>query len=581
MSEQDEFPEHSPVGGAESAPDPLLDRVLVGKFRLEKLLGVGAMGRVYRAEHLSLSQKIAVKVLHEHLTGDESLARRFHREAKSAFTLNHPNSITIMDFGQDDDLLYIAMELLEGRSLHDVIHEDGPLDLERTVRILDQVCLALDEAHHQKIVHRDLKPENIMVQHRRGEPDFVKVCDFGIAKVQDASGESAITMAGMVCGTPEYMSPEQARGEPLDGRSDLYSLAVILYQMVTARLPFTAETALGCVTKHLTEQPPKPSDLRPDLDIPPILEELILRGLAKDPDQRPPSVAAFRQELTRLAERVGRGETDAPASAAPATGDTAPAAGEAPEVAARRTGGARWALPAGLGILGILAVAAVAWLVLGRGAGSDRTGSARRAGAAQASGRTADVGGPASGAALDAVPAPSATDAAAAVADAAGDAPDDAPDSRLAVAAAAAAPASRRHHVARRAPPRLRRRQIRRRRARARRVRPRRGAPRDRHRERLRERPRERPPASGFDGEYRAARAAWSSGAYATALKHFRAALRKKPSHAPSLKYVAQCYLRLGRPCAALRWFKRYQRLRPGDFFVKQHVKTLSAKCGG
>jgi serine/threonine-protein kinase len=350
MPEQDDFPESPAVGGADTEPDPLLDRVLVGKFRLERLLGVGAMGRVYRAEHLSLTQKIAVKVLHQHLTGDESLARRFHREAKSAFTLNHPNSITIMDFGQDDDgLLYIAMELLEGRSLHDVIHEDGPLALERTVRILDQVCLALDEAHHQKIVHRDLKPENIMIQHRRGEPDFVKVCDFGIAKVQDASGESAITMAGMVCGTPEYMSPEQARGEPLDGRSDLYSLAVILYQMVTARLPFTAETALGCVTKHLTEQPPRPSELRPDLDIPPILEEFILRGLAKDPDQRPPSVAAFHEELAEIAHRVGRGETDAPVGAAPATGDTAPAQTEAPEAAPpRRTGGARWALPAAL-----------------------------------------------------------------------------------------------------------------------------------------------------------------------------------------------------------------------------------------
>jgi serine/threonine-protein kinase len=276
-------------------------RVIAGNFRVERLLGEGAMGQVYLAEQLSLGKKVAIKVLHRHLARDPALAKRFQREAKSASQLNHTNSIQIIDFGQDaDGALFIAMELLDGRDLGKLIRTDFPLPLARVVRIMGQVFGALDEAHVHGVIHRDLKPENVMVTDRRGEPDFVKVCDFGIAKIQDPKSdapESMVTMAGVVCGTPEYMSPEQARGETLDGRTDLYSAAVMLYQMATGELPFTAGSALGVVTKHLTDAPAPPRRRRPDLAIHPAFEALILRGLEKDRARRPASALDFKREL--------------------------------------------------------------------------------------------------------------------------------------------------------------------------------------------------------------------------------------------------------------------------------------------
>src|SRR5215831_5501428 len=219
--------------------DPLPGRVIAGNFRIDKLIGSGAMGNVYKAEQLSLSKPVALKVLHAHLMSDEKLVMRFKREAKSASLLNHPNSIQIIDSGQDQDgTLYIAMELLAGRDLAQVLRDEFPLPLPRILRIMSQVLEALDEAHAQGIVHRDLKPSNIMLIERRGEKDFVKVCDFGIAKAitsdgKDEDRQAMLTIQGLVCGTPEYMAPEQARSEPIDGRVDLYAAAVILYQLVT------------------------------------------------------------------------------------------------------------------------------------------------------------------------------------------------------------------------------------------------------------------------------------------------------------------------------------------------------------
>ncbi len=233
-----------------SPQDPYLGRKLDDKYMIEELLGVGGMGRVYRAVQLSLEKKICVKVLRTGATEDETLARRFHREARAASRLNHPNSISVIDFGQTaaDGSLYMAMEFIPGRDLGKIIREDFPLGEQRVVHIMDQVLSALADAHAADIVHRDLKPENIMVTDLRGTKDFVKVLDFGIAKIQETSQDPGLTQAGMVCGTPEYMSPEQARGEPLDARSDLYAAGVILYQMITGRLPFQAPTAMGIVT---------------------------------------------------------------------------------------------------------------------------------------------------------------------------------------------------------------------------------------------------------------------------------------------------------------------------------------------
>ena len=282
--------------------DPFPGRVVAGNFRIDKLIGAGAMGNVYKAEQLSLGKAVAIKILHQHLMGDDKLVARFKREAKSASLLNHPNSIQIIDSGEDrDGTLYIAMELLEGRDLAQVIRDDFPLPLPRVVRIMSQVLAALDEAHAQGVIHRDLKPSNIMLISRRDQKDFVKVCDFGIAKATLAGGEedraAMLTIQGLVCGTPEYMSPEQARAEPLDGRADLYSAAVILYQLLTGDIPFRAESPMGIVSRHLMETPRPPSQIRPDLQIPRLTDDVVLRGMEKNRDLRFPTAIAFRDAL--------------------------------------------------------------------------------------------------------------------------------------------------------------------------------------------------------------------------------------------------------------------------------------------
>ncbi len=286
--------------------DPLLGRAVADNFRVDSLIGSGAMGNVYRAQQLSLGKAVAIKVLHHHLMGDDKLVARFKREAKSASMLNHPNSIQIIDSGQDrDGTLYIAMELLAGRDLAQVIRDEFPLPLPRVVRILSQVLSALEEAHARGVIHRDLKPSNIMLTARRDERDFVKVCDFGIAKATLEEGKeddraAMLTIQGLVCGTPEYMSPEQARAETIDGRADLYSVAVILYQMVTGDIPFRADSPVAIVSRHLVEPPLPPSRRRPDLHLPKIVDDIVLRGLEKDRELRFPTAAAFREVLEGL-----------------------------------------------------------------------------------------------------------------------------------------------------------------------------------------------------------------------------------------------------------------------------------------
>jgi serine/threonine-protein kinase len=299
--------------------DPMPGRVIGGNFRIDKLIGAGAMGNVYKALQVSLNKPVAVKILHFHLHRDERLVARFKREAKSASLLNHPNSIQIIDSGEDSDgTLYIAMELLTGRDLAQVIRDDFPLPLLRIGRIMSQVLNALDEAHAQGVIHRDLKPSNIMLIERRGEKDFVKVCDYGIAKATLGDGEddrsAMLTVQGLVCGTPEYMSPEQARAEPLDGRADLYSAAVILYQLVTGDIPFRAETAMGIISRHLAEPPEPPSRRRRDLNIPAAVDQIVLRGLEKDRELRFDNAIAFRDAIDTMLNLMGAAHTPLPPS---------------------------------------------------------------------------------------------------------------------------------------------------------------------------------------------------------------------------------------------------------------------------
>ncbi len=282
------------------AEDAYTGRIIAGKYRVEALIGEGGMGKVFRATQLSLDKTIVLKVLRQSLLSDARTVARFQREAKAASRLNHPNSIGVLDFGQGDDgSLYIAMEHVSGVDLHQLLSTEGPLPERRIVRIVSQVLSALADAHAAGVIHRDLKPENIMVEQRRGEPDFVKVLDFGIAKIQESDGSEsqALTRAGFVCGTPEYMSPEQARGGALDPRSDLYAVGVLCYQCATNMLPFEADSAVALATMHLTTSPTPPRARRPDAPIGDAMEALILRAMSKDPNDRPQSAEEFRADL--------------------------------------------------------------------------------------------------------------------------------------------------------------------------------------------------------------------------------------------------------------------------------------------
>jgi len=298
-----------------SAEDPFLGEVIAGNFLILESIGTGAMGRVYKAKQLSLDKEVAIKVLHGHLTNDPNVAKRFHREARAASKLSHPNSLQIIDFGQTDEgTLFIAMELVGGKDLGKTLAEEFPFSLARIAQLVGQVCSALEDAHGAGVIHRDLKPENILVTRKGGE-DFVKVCDFGIAKIQDPKGDdpdAAITMAGVVCGTPEYMSPEQARGEKLDPRSDVYAVGVILYQLATGAVPFSADSALGVVTKHLTEAPVPPRHRRPDLGIHSGLEAIVMKALSKDRQGRHGSIAELKKELDTLVRLAGDRAHQAP-----------------------------------------------------------------------------------------------------------------------------------------------------------------------------------------------------------------------------------------------------------------------------
>ena len=291
------------VDEAKDAENGMVGRTLAGKFLIKAEIGAGAMGKIYKAEQINLGRDASIKVLHPHLMGDPTLSKRFHREARAASRLKHPNCINVLDFGitDDDNVHYIAMDFLDGRDLAHVIRDEFPLEPLRIVHFGDQICAALDEAHAAGIIHRDLKPENVFVEDRRQAKDYVTVLDFGIAKIKDRDGsapETFATMAGVVCGTPEYMSPEQARGDTLDARSDLYALGVILFHMVTGKLPFTGDTPIGIVTKHLTEPPPDIRELNPTCHDE--LVDLTTRLLSKDKELRPASAMAVKRELDRF-----------------------------------------------------------------------------------------------------------------------------------------------------------------------------------------------------------------------------------------------------------------------------------------
>jgi serine/threonine-protein kinase len=307
-------------------PDPLIGQVIGGRYRVTGVLGEGGMGKVYVGEQQmgSTVRKVAIKTLHHHLSTDPSVLQRFHRECGTVAQLEHPNTIKFFDFGATaDGTLYIAMEFVAGKSLSDVIAQQGPLAPERVNKIMRQVCGALDEAHLQGIIHRDLKPDNIVLTDRAGEIDFVKVLDFGIAARResgDANKEQKLTQQGMVLGTPPYMSPEQFTGKALDARSDIYSLGVMVYEMLTSSLPFHADTPWQWATQHMTAQPTPFEVAAPARDIPPGMKQAILKALSKDREQRQASAREFYSDLSGGGRMTVTG--DAPGAGAQHT-DTA------------------------------------------------------------------------------------------------------------------------------------------------------------------------------------------------------------------------------------------------------------------
>jgi len=278
-----------------------MEQIIAGRFRILRLVGEGGMGAVYEAQHLVLPRRFAIKVLKPELSHDKSFVERFRREAIAAASVEHPNVIYITDFGATDEgSVYLVMEYLEGSGLDQLLSRQTRLSMSRALPILAQVADALDTAHRVNVIHRDLKPENILLTEVRGQKDFVKLLDFGIAKLQTPQFAGvALTMQGQVFGTAEYMSPEQAAGEPVDGRSDLYAVGCLAYEMLTGDPPFTG-TAVSVLQAHVRTPPAAPSTRLREHRIPPALDALVLRCLAKNPAERYQTGAELRRDLLRV-----------------------------------------------------------------------------------------------------------------------------------------------------------------------------------------------------------------------------------------------------------------------------------------
>jgi len=283
----------------ETTDDSLIGTTLAGKYRIDARLNEGGMGTVYRATHVLMEKTVAIKVLRPALAADEKIVARFSREARAASRISHPNALSVTDFGEDDNgIVFLVMEFLSGRTLKQLIRDDGPLPLPRVVEIIRQVGDALHAAHLQGVVHRDLKSDNIMLVDTMAG-DHAKVLDFGIAKINEPDGkmDSGLTAPNLVIGTPQYMSPEQCSQEgEIDARSDIYSLGVILYETLVGHVPFTADSPTMVMMKHLQE--PVPSVLDERSDVPPQVGRVIARAMAKLPGNRYQTVAELIEDLT-------------------------------------------------------------------------------------------------------------------------------------------------------------------------------------------------------------------------------------------------------------------------------------------
>ena len=271
-----------------STSDTLINTLFDGRYRIVRKLGSGGMANVYLAEDEDLGRRVAIKILNDRYANDDLFIERFRREAKSAAALSHPNIVSVYDRGEAEGTYYIAMEVIEGRSLKELIMTRGPLPIPQALAYSHEILEALRFAHRHGIIHRDIKPHNILIGER------LKVTDFGIAR----AGASQMTEAGSIMGTAQYLSPEQARGAPVTASSDLYSVGIVLYEMLTGKVPFTGDSAIEIAMKHLNEAPKPPSKIRPE--IPEELDQVVLRALSKNPEDRYQTAEEFSEDLHRV-----------------------------------------------------------------------------------------------------------------------------------------------------------------------------------------------------------------------------------------------------------------------------------------
>jgi serine/threonine-protein kinase len=291
----------------EEGPDPLIGRLVAGRFKIVSVIARGGMGKVYKAEQSPLGRLCALKVLSPKYEGDRDpeFHKRFFLEASTAAKLTHANTVTIFDYGQDgEDLYYIAMEYIEGRTLHRTLREEGPFDEGRTANIAGQICRSLREAHGLGVVHRDLKPGNILLADRADERDVVKVLDFGLVK--DVTGEHEdLTQAGLFMGSPKYMAPEQILGGEITPRTDIYSLGVMMYEMLTGKVPYDRGASVGTLMAHVNDPLPPLRQVNPKLQASPTMENIVYRCLEKEPNKRFNSMKDLLNALKRIGNEEG------------------------------------------------------------------------------------------------------------------------------------------------------------------------------------------------------------------------------------------------------------------------------------
>jgi serine/threonine protein kinase len=352
----------------------LVGQVIADRYHVVKKLGEGGMGQVYLAEHVKMGRRSAIKVMSPSMVHDPDAIARFNREAQNASRITHPNVCAVYDFGETPDgTIYLAMEFIDGESLTNLLEREGALPLPRATAIFKQTADALQAAHDLGFVHRDLKPDNIMLTHGREGQDVVKVVDFGIAKAftgEDAAGQK-VTKTGLVVGTPEFMSPEQLSGDAVDGRSDLYSLALVYFRMLTGILPFQADSVQEVMIKRLTDEPATLAEARPDLSFPAGLQDVLDAALTRMPKDRYQTVAKFAEDVLGVVQLARTSRGFAPATRADVEQKTQLV--DSHETHARATartskgGSKRSLVPFAIGAAVVLGLGGGAWAVFGHG----------------------------------------------------------------------------------------------------------------------------------------------------------------------------------------------------------------------